>query len=109
MSIFKFRRSNRLEDKDKKIALLLTDLTSLEDYINDLFNFFPLPICFISPLGVILEANPAFEKTSGFPSEEIIGESIKRIFDREEISSITKETLKEGLITGKDLSLFRKD
>jgi len=109
MSIFGFKRSNRLEDKDKKIALLLTDLTSLEDYINDLFNFFPLPICFISPLGVILEANPAFEKTSGFPSEEIIGESIKRIFDREEISSITKETLKEGLITGKDLSLFRKD
>ena len=109
MSIFKFKRSNKVEDKDKKITLLLADLTSLENYVNDLFNFSPLPICFVSSLGVILEANPAFEKTSGFPSEEIIGESIEKIFNREEIASVTKETLKEGLITAKDLSLFRKD
>ncbi len=110
MSIFKFFRSaNKFEDKNKKIALLLADLASLEDYINDFLNFSPLPICFVSPLGVILEVNPAFEKISGFASEEIIGESIKKIFNGEEIAGITKETLKEGSATTKNLSLLRKD
>ncbi|MBU4466815.1 PAS domain S-box protein [Patescibacteria group bacterium] len=109
MSIFGFKQSNKSQDQDKKIALLLTDLTSLEDYINDLFSFSPLPICFISPLGVILETNPAFESASGFPGEEIIGESIEKIFIKEEISNITKETLKEGFVAGKELSLLKKD
>ncbi|PIP18342.1 MAG: hypothetical protein COX42_01405, partial [Parcubacteria group bacterium CG23_combo_of_CG06-09_8_20_14_all_35_6] len=107
MSIFK--RLDKSRDKDKKISLLLTDLASLENYIKDFFNFSPLPICFISPLGVVLEVNPAFEKTSGFSSEEIIGESINQIFDKEEILSITKETLENGFVAAKDLFLRRKD
>ncbi len=65
MSIFKSERSDKFKDRDKKITLLLADLASLEDYINDFFNFSPLAICFVSPLGVILEVNPAFEKISG--------------------------------------------
>lgn len=97
------------EHPDKKIALLLIDLISLENYINDLFSFLPLPICFISPLGVILETNPAFEKTSGFPREEIIGESVEKIFIKEEIVSITRETLREGFVAAREMPLLKKN
>ncbi len=102
-----FRSKN--EHPDKKIALLLTDLMSLENYINDLFSFSPLPICFISPLGVVLEANPSFEKISGFPSEEIIGEWIEKIFIKEEIASIAEETLKQGSVAAREICLLKKD
>ena len=109
MNPFDFKRLIKGEDKDKKISLLLTDLASLEDYINDLLNFSPLPICFVSPLGVILETNPAFEKTSGFPSEEIIGESVEKIFDKQEIARLAKETFSQGLVAAKEISLLKKD
>ncbi|MDP3093825.1 MAG: PAS domain-containing sensor histidine kinase [bacterium] len=109
MNPFDFRRLVRGEDKDKKISLLLTDLASLEDYINGLLNFSPLPICFVSPLGVILETNPAFEKVSGFPSEEIIGESVEKIFDKQEVAKLAKETFSKGVVAAKELSILRKD
>lgn len=59
------------KQKDKKIALLLEDLLILEVYIYDLFNFSPLPICFVSPIGVVLEANPAFERTFKLKIDEV--------------------------------------
>jgi len=96
------------QSKDKKISLLLEDLSSLEDYIHSLFIFFPLPICFISPLGVVLEANPAFEKVSGFELGEAIGESIERIFDKDEIDSLQKDTMEKGFVEGRKMRLFPK-
>lgn len=99
----------KTEDKAKKISLLLADLASLENYISDLFSFSPLPICFVSPLGVVLETNPAFEKTSGFSGEEIIGESIEKIFNKREIVLLSQETFLEGAVTGRELQLLKKD
>ena len=95
-------------EQDKKIAILVEDLSSLENYIYSLFNFFPLPICFISSLGVILEANPAFEKISNFGAGEAIGESIERIFDKDEIDKLTKETVEAGFVDGRKMKFFPK-
>ena len=96
------------DEKDKKISLLLEDLAALESYIHDLFVFSPLPICFVSPLGVILEANPAFEKISNFSFDEIIGESIEKLFQKEEIENLTKDTFKKGLVKGREMELLPK-
>ena len=96
------------KEKEKKITLLLEDLTSLEDYIHDLLTFSPLPICFISPLGVILEINPAFEKVSGFSSDEIIGESIGKLFKEEAIGILSENTLKRGSVEGEEMIFFPK-
>ncbi len=104
-----FQNLFKAKDKAKKISLLLTDLASLENYISDLFSFSPLPICFVSPLGVVLEINPAFEKTSGFSAEEIIGESIEKIFNKREIVLLSQETFLEGAVTGRELQLLKKD
>lgn len=98
-----------VDEKDKKISLLLEDLSSLEDYIHDLFNFSPLPLCFISPLGVILETNPSFERVSNFSFDEIVGEAIERIFEEERIEKLIKETFKKGFVEGQEMVLFTKD
>ncbi|MCP6718396.1 MAG: ATP-binding protein [Patescibacteria group bacterium] len=94
--------------EEKKLALLADDLASLENYIHDLFSFSPLPICFISPIGVVLEINPAFEDISGFKSYEVIGEPIEQVFDKKQAESLTKETLKQGFIAGKEMSFSPK-
>ena len=97
-----------IEKEEKRQSLLAEDLASLEDYIHDLFNFSPLPICFVSPVGVILEINPAFEKISEFGFYEIVGEPIEKLFKREEIEELAKETLDKGFVEGRDLTFFPK-
>ncbi|MBI4359442.1 MAG: PAS domain S-box protein [Candidatus Nealsonbacteria bacterium] len=94
--------------EEGQLSLLLDDLTALEEYIHDLFSFSPLPICFVSPVGVVLEVNPAMEKVSGFKMEEIVGESLERVFKKEEIGPLVKETLGEGFVDGKELRFFPK-
>ena len=95
-----------VKEKNKKIALLLEDLAALESYIHDLFTFSPLPICFVSPLGVILEANPAFEKISNFSFGKVVGEPIDRFFDKQEIEILSKDVLKKGFVTGREMKFF---
>jgi len=98
-----------LDEKDKKTALLLEDLAALEGYIHDLFTFSPLPICFASPLGVILEANPAFEKISNFSINEIVGEPIERVFEKEAVQKLTTDTLEKGIIEGREMMFIPKE
>lgn len=95
-------------EKDKKISILLKDLNSLESYINDIFTFSPLPICFVSTLGVILESNPAFVKVSGFKFDEIIGKAIEDFFEKREIKKLIKATMEKGSVQGKEMSFFQK-
>jgi len=94
--------------KEKKLSLLADDLASLESYIHDLFSFSPLPICFVSPIGVILEVNPAFENISGVKSYEIIGEAIEKVFEKREADSLTKETLEQGSVHAREMTFSPK-
>ncbi len=96
------------EGRDKKLSLLADDLASLENYIHDLFNFSPLPICFISPIGVVLEVNPSFESLSNLKSYELIGEPIEKVFKKEEIDNLAVETLSKGFVDGRETSFFPK-
>ena len=97
------------EKEDKiKTSLLADDLASLENYIHDLFNFSPLPICFVSPIGVFLEVNPAFEVVSKLKSYELIGEPIEKLFKKEEIEKLTKKTLEQEIVKGIEMKFFPK-
>jgi two-component system sensor histidine kinase VicK len=91
------------EKEEKKASLLADDLASLENYIHDLFNFSPLPICFVSPIGVLLEVNPSFENLSQLKSYELIGEPIEKLFKKKKIEEVTKETLEKGFVEGREL------
>jgi PAS domain S-box-containing protein len=96
------------EREQEKISVLLEDLASLESYVRDLLNFSPLPVCLVSSIGIILEANPAFEKISGYKIEEAIGKPIEDIFVKEEIEEVSKATLEKGFIKGKEINLLTK-
>jgi len=97
-----------LNEQDKKISLLTKDLASLEDYIHDLFNFSPLPICFVSPAGIVLEVNPALENISNYSFDEIVGNSIDKIFEKEKIKKLTNEVLGGGRVEGMGMKIFLK-
>lgn len=97
------------KDDENKISTLLEDLTSLERYARDLFSFLPLPVCLVSSAGIILEANPAFEKITGYKTEEIIGRGIESIFDEKRIGELTKETLEKGFVKVKEIDIFTKE
>lgn len=93
-------------EEEKKASLLADDLASLENYIHDLFSFSPLPICFVSPIGVMLEINPAFEKISGLKSYELIGEPVEILFEKNKIKKVSEETLEKGEVEGVEMELF---
>lgn len=92
-----------------KISVLVEDLSSLEAYAKELFEFLPLPICFVSPIGLILEANPAFENISGKKVDEIIGGPIGQFFDKERIEEFLKKTKEEGFSSVIELSFSAVD
>jgi PAS domain S-box-containing protein len=99
-----------MEVKEKeKISVLLEDLTLLESYVRDLFSFLPIPVCLVSSIGIILEANPAFEEISGYKIEELIGKPIEEIFKKEEIEELTKEVLEKNFVKGKEISILTKE
>jgi PAS domain S-box-containing protein len=98
-----------IKKEKEKISILLEDLASLESYARDLFSFLPLPVCLVSPIGIILEANPALEEISGYEIAELVGKSIDEIFKKEEIEELTKEALEKGLVRGKESSILTKE
>jgi len=97
------------DSKERRIAALLEDLSLLEDYIREFFGFSPLPLCSVSPIGVILEVNPSFEKISGYKIYELVGKPIERLFEKEKIEELSKETLEKGSVKGRELLLLPKD
>jgi PAS domain S-box-containing protein len=98
-----------IDEREKKISILLEDLSSLESYAKDLLSFLPIPVCIVSPIGIILEVNPALKEISGYEIEELIGKSIEELFKREEIKSLLQETIKKGFVKGKELIFFTKE
>jgi PAS domain S-box-containing protein len=102
------KQRGKSRDYEKKISILVSDLASLEKYISDLFTFLPVPICFISPLGVVLEFNPAFEKISGYSSFEMVGEGIERMFSKKRIQELIEEATKKEAIEGWEAELLTK-
>jgi PAS domain S-box-containing protein len=98
-----------MEEESQKLSLLVEDISLLQDYVEDLFNFLPIPICFISPRGVILEANLALKEISGYKTEEIIGKPIEEIFKKEEIKKLLKEASKKELAREKETVFIARE
>lgn len=52
------------------------ELIELEEYIRQIWEFLPIPIAFISPLGIVIDVDDAMEKLLGYTREEMIGRSL---------------------------------
>lgn len=75
-------RDMQRSKKSQRIIIqeLTADLEDLESFFKDLWNFFPLPICYLNPLLIILDVNSALEKFFGYKKTEIIGKEAKIFF-----------------------------
>lgn len=94
--------------EEQKIAALIEDLTSLESYVRELVCFLPLSFCSANSMGIILEANPAFEKLLDSSLDEIIGKSIEEFIGKQKTEEIFKEISQKGEIKDKEMVLLTK-
>lgn len=94
-----------VEEENNKVKTLTEDISLLESYIQDLFSFTPLPLCFVNPKGMVLEVNPAFVKTTGYDEYDVVGESLSSFMKEEDAKSILKEAIEVGIVEGKEVGL----
>jgi len=64
-------------------------------YLNKFLNSLPLAICFVNPLGKIIETNTYFQELTGYSSLEIINKSIDFIILEKEKAEILKKEITE--------------
>ncbi len=56
------------------------DLFALEDYINDIWQFLPIPVAYLNPLGVIMDVSRSFEELLRFNKEDLVGGTMLGLF-----------------------------
>ncbi len=94
---------------DGKIKTLTEDISLLETYIQDLFSFTPLPLCFVNPKGMVLEVNPAFVKATGYDEYDVVGENLTLFMEEKNAKEILEKTIKEGLVEREKTKIKKKD
>ncbi|TET18244.1 MAG: PAS domain S-box protein, partial [Candidatus Cloacimonadota bacterium] len=75
------------------------DLVELEDYINDIWRFLPVPVAYVSPLGVILDTDCRLEELLQCVKDEMVGNLLSGFFpEKNDFAQIQKHTLENGLV-----------
>jgi len=86
------------------------EVYELEAYINALWQFLPLPICYLNPLHTILDVNKSFCDFSGYSISEIIGEDLSKLFSNgNEVEEFKKEILEKEKIPEKEMIFLTKE
>ena len=89
---------------------LIQSLEDLEGYIKDLWQFLPLPICYVNPYQIILDANSAIEKFLKLEPLEMVGERIdKFFFDKTRFQEIYEKILKEKIVVNEEGEILTRD
>lgn len=86
-------------------------IQQLESYIKDFWRFLPLPICYLNPLHLLLDADQETQKFLKYSASEIIGESIEKIIipEKNTLEEFKKEILSKGLVNGKRMLVMTKE
>lgn len=92
---------------------LKEDLRELKRYLEEFLIFLPLPVCSVTPLGIIVDANQAFYSLTGYRKEEGIKERIFRVEilfkDKKKWQDLEKRILAKGIIRGEEMIITTKD
>ncbi|MBI5699469.1 PAS domain-containing protein [Candidatus Saganbacteria bacterium] len=84
------------------------ELFELENYIKDIWRFLPVPILYLNPLGMIIDAGEMASALFNLPKEEIIGTRLRNYFDSPEaIVSQEQESEKAGMALSREAVLKR--
>ena len=73
------------------------ELSELVSYINDIWQFVPVPLVYTSPLGVVFDVDSAFENMSNMKKDDVIGQFVVEMFESQaKIKKLLEETIKTG-------------
>ncbi len=99
-------------EKGKQILLeeLSEDIENLERYIEEFSIFLPLPVCSITPRGIIININQATKDLTGYNETAMVGQETGFLFkEKDVIKKVFKRGLKEDIIKNQDLTLLTQD
>lgn len=84
---------NPSEDYDdcKTCFVLEQDVSELEKYIEDIWSFLPIPVAYMTPLGIIIDINKGMEELLRNSRDELVGANLGFFFkDKNEAKMIVK-------------------
>ena len=86
------------------------DLEILERYIEDFFEFLPLPVCMVNPAGIIIGINRAFQDLTCYNEMEIVGKEMGFLFlEKKGIKNLEEEVQSRQTRITKEMVLLTKD
>jgi len=97
---------SKKNNQKRTIEPLIGDLKILENYVQELWHFLPIPVCFLNPGFNIINASKALEEISGYKGLEIIGENLEDFLKN--FKGIKKELIKKKTIFGKEAIFLTK-
>jgi putative nucleotidyltransferase with HDIG domain/PAS domain S-box-containing protein len=85
------------------------DLFALGKYINDIWQFLPVPVAYLNPLGIIMDVTHSFEELIRFKKEELIGGTLVGLFaDRGKIEKIQHLTMEKSGVSNHECVIRNK-
>jgi PAS domain S-box-containing protein/putative nucleotidyltransferase with HDIG domain len=95
--------------KWQRLKTVELDLFALEKYINDVWRFLPIPVAYLSPMGVILDVSHSFEELIHYKKEELIGGTLLGLIaEKEKMEAIQDLTLRESCVNNHECVLKNK-
>ncbi|MDP2864218.1 MAG: ATP-binding protein [bacterium] len=86
------------------------DLESLERYIEEFFEFLPLPVCMVNPVDVIIGVNRAFQDLTCYNEMEIVGKETSFLFlEKKGIKDLEEEIGSRQKRITREMTLLTKD
>jgi PAS domain S-box-containing protein/putative nucleotidyltransferase with HDIG domain len=101
------RNSNR---KIRQASAAERDLFIMEQYINDIWRYLPIPVAYLNPLGIILDVSSSLERMLHYRKEELVGGTLIGLFtEPEKIRQIQKLTLEKSRVIDQQCVIKSKE
>jgi PAS domain S-box-containing protein len=108
MNITSPGNNRKTEKKDDRLRVE-KDLFALENYINDIWQFLPIPVAYLNPLGIILDVSHSFEELLRFKKEELVGGTLIGLFtEGEKMRQIQHLTLEKNRVNNHECVIRNK-
>lgn len=108
MNITSPGNNRKTEKKDDRLRVD-KDLFTLENYINDIWQFLPIPVAYLNPLGIILDVSHSFEELLCFKKEELVGGTLIGLFtEGEKMRQIQHLTLEKNRVNNHECVIRNK-
>ncbi len=87
----------------------IEDVRELESYIREFSVFLPMPVCMVTPVNIIVDANNAFRKLSGYDEMDAVGRKVEFFFrDKKKINNLIRALHAKGEVRQKEMEFMTK-